>query len=63
MVQQQQQVALFMQRQLGRYDFEDGSYVQIVASGPVETEEALDMIKTIVELKRKELQRLVAARE
>lgn len=44
-------------RQLGRYDFEGGGYVQIIAGGEVDTEAALDMIQTLLELKRKELSR------
>ena len=44
-------------RQIGRYDFEDGGFVKIVASPEIETEEALAMVETIVELKRKEIER------
>lgn len=46
-----------IERQLGRYDFEDGGYVQIVAGGKVDTESALDMLETIIALKRKEIER------
>jgi len=42
-------------RQIGRYDFEDGGFVKIVASPEIGTEDALTMVETIVELKRKEL--------
>lgn len=45
------------ERPIGRYDFEGGGYVRIVARGEIETEEALDMIETLISLKRKELQR------
>lgn len=44
-------------RQIGRYDFEDGGFVKIVASAEIDTEEALSMVETIVELKRKEIER------
>lgn len=43
------------ERQIGRYDFEEGGFVKIVASADLETEEALAMVETIVQLKRKEL--------
>jgi hypothetical protein len=42
-------------RRLGRWDFEDGEFVELTASPNVETERALDMIETLVELRRKEL--------
>jgi len=51
------------ERQLGRWDFEDGGYVKIVASPEVDTEEALDMVQTLMELRRKELSRKRAAQE
>jgi hypothetical protein len=44
-------------RQIGRYDFEDGGFVKIVASAEIDTEEALNMVETIVELKRREIVR------
>jgi hypothetical protein len=44
-------------RQIGRYDFEGGGYVQILAGGVVDTETALDMLETLVGLKRKEIER------
>lgn len=44
-------------RQIGRYDFEGGAFVRISASGDIDTEEALDMAQTIIDLKRKELAR------
>lgn len=43
------------ERPIGRYDFEDGSYVRIIAGGDVDTEAALDMVETLIDLKRKEL--------
>lgn len=49
------------ERSIGRYDFEDGSYVRIVAHGEVDTETILEMVKemteTLIALKRKELAR------
>jgi hypothetical protein len=44
-------------RQIGRYDFEEGGFVKIVASPEIDTEEALSMVETIVQLKRKEIER------
>ncbi|MFZ3237108.1 MAG: hypothetical protein WA184_17285, partial [Stellaceae bacterium] len=49
------------ERPIGRYDYEDGSYVRVVASGDIETEEALQMVETLIELKRRELTRRKAA--
>lgn len=45
------------ERPIGRYDYEDGSYVRIIASGEIDTEEALQMVETLIDLKRKELAR------
>lgn len=45
------------ERPIGRYDYEDGSYVRIVARGEIDTEEALSMIETLIQLKRTELSR------
>lgn len=45
------------ERSIGRYDFEGGAFVRIVASPDLATEEALDMVETLIELKRKELAR------
>jgi hypothetical protein len=45
------------ERLLGRYDYEDGSYIKIAASGGVDTETALEMVETLISLKRKELER------
>ena len=44
-------------RQIGRYDFEGGAFVRITTSGDIDTEEALDMAQTIIDLKRKEIAR------
>jgi hypothetical protein len=44
-------------RQVGRYDFEEGGFVKIVASPDIDTEEALDMVETIIKLKRAEIER------
>jgi hypothetical protein len=45
------------ERPIGRYDYEDGSYIKIVASGDVDTETALEMVETLIALKRRELER------
>jgi hypothetical protein len=45
------------ERPIGRYDYEGGAYVRIAASGDIDTEEALDMVETLVRLKREELKR------
>lgn len=45
------------ERLVGRYDFEGGSYVRIMAGGDLPTEELLDMVETMVSLKRKEIER------
>ncbi len=45
------------ERSIGRYDFEGGAYVRIVASDDLDTAEALDMVETLIALKRKELER------
>jgi hypothetical protein len=43
------------ERLLGRYDYEDGSYIKIAAAGGVDTEEALEMVETLIKMKRQEL--------
>jgi hypothetical protein len=45
------------ERPIGRYDYEDGSYIRIMAHGEIDTEEALEMVETLIALKRKELER------
>jgi hypothetical protein len=45
------------ERPIGRYDYEGGAYVRIAASGDIDTEEALDMVETLIQLKRAELKR------
>ena len=45
------------ERPIGRYDFEGGAYVRIAASIDLDTEEALDMVETLIQLKRKEIER------
>lgn len=45
------------ERPIGRYDFEGGAYVRIAASGEIDTETALDMVQTLIDLKRRELAR------
>ncbi len=54
-VVQQASVLHTNERPIGRYDFEDGSYVRIIVGGDVGTDAALDMVATLIELKRKEL--------
>jgi hypothetical protein len=49
--------AVANERPIGRYDFEGGAYVRIAAFGDIDTEEALDMVETLIQLKRKELER------
>ena len=44
-------------RSLGRWDFEDGSFVQISASTELSTQAALEMIETLTSLKRSEMSR------
>ncbi|MGY4475221.1 hypothetical protein [Bradyrhizobium sp. USDA 3364] len=44
-------------RQIARYDFEEGGFVRIVASPEIDTEEALSMVETMIELKRAEIAR------
>jgi hypothetical protein len=46
-----------LDRTIGRYDFEGGAYVRIAASDDLETEAALDMVETLIQLKRAELKR------
>lgn len=50
-------VAVSGERPIGRYDYEDGSYIRIVAGGDIDTETALEMVETLIDLKRKELSR------
>ena len=42
-------------RQIARYDFEEGGFVKITASPEVGTEDALDMVETMIQLKRNEI--------
>lgn len=49
-------------RQLGRYDFEGGGFVQMLAAGDVDTESALNMLETLINLKRAELKSSKARR-
>jgi hypothetical protein len=46
------------ERKLGGYDFENGGYVKIVATDGVDTEEALEMVETLIKLKRAEIAKL-----
>jgi hypothetical protein len=46
-----------LDRTIGRYDFEGGAYVRIAASEGLETEAALDMVETLILLKRAELKK------
>jgi hypothetical protein len=54
---QQTPAMLGSERSIGRWDFEGGAYVRIAASGEIDTEEALDMVETLIRLKRQELER------
>lgn len=45
------------ERTIGRYDFEGGGYIHILKGGDIDTEEALDMAETIIQLKRREIER------
>jgi hypothetical protein len=44
-------------RTVSRYDYEGGGYVRISVGGEIDTDEALDMVETLVSLKRAELKR------
>jgi hypothetical protein len=44
-------------RDLGRWQFEDGTWVQILAAENVDTLEALDMAEMLIQLRRKQLQK------
>jgi hypothetical protein len=45
------------QRAIAQYPFENGGMLQIVVTGDIGTEEALDWAETLIELKRKEIAR------
>jgi len=42
-------------RELGHYQFRDGSVLRITLSGAIPTAEALDMIEALVEVRRAQL--------
>lgn len=42
-------------RYLCSYTFEDGSYVELIVSGPVRTEIALEMVLRLARVKQEEL--------
>ena len=44
-------------RDLGRWPFEDGTWVQILAAENVDTEQALDMAEMLIKIRRMELQK------
>lgn len=44
-----------IERSLGRWDFEGNQYVRMAASPDLDTETALDMLETLIDIKRKEL--------
>ena len=48
------------ERLLGIWHFEGGGFVRIEMSGDATTEEALDMVETLIRIKREELQRRAA---
>ena len=45
------------QRLLASYPFEGGGLLEIRVTGQIGTEDALEMVETLVELKRKEIER------
>ncbi len=45
------------ERLIARYDFEGGGHIRISVGGDVSTEEALDMAETMINLKRREIER------
>ena len=47
-------------RMLVSWQFECGGYVQIVVSGPVATDEAMEMAETLLRMKREECAREAA---
>lgn len=49
-------------RSLGRYDFEDGSHLQISSYGDLDTEIALEMAETLLNLKRSEIAKMKATK-
>jgi hypothetical protein len=44
-------------RQIARYDFEGGGFVEVVFSSDIDIEEALETIETMIRLKRAEIAR------
>ncbi|MBC7101919.1 MAG: hypothetical protein H5U13_01650 [Parvibaculum sp.] len=46
----------FDERNVARYDFEGGGFVRISVGGAIETEQALSMAETLIDLKRKEIE-------
>jgi hypothetical protein len=46
-----------VERVICRYDFEPEGNVTLTSAGPVSTEEALDTIERLIEMKRDELKR------
>jgi hypothetical protein len=48
-------------RDLGRWPFEDGTWVQILAAENVDTEQALDMAELLIQIRRKELKKRKSA--
>ena len=44
-------------RQIARYDFEGGSFVEVVFSSDIDIEEALETIEAMIRLKRAEIAR------
>lgn len=52
-----------LQRLLARYDFEGGGHVEVRVTGEVDTDSALDMVETLIQLKRKELERRTRSRQ
>jgi len=59
---QKSEVLQPIERQVGRWDFEGGSYIRIVIGGSVDTAAALEEAELIIQRKRRELDRLNAVR-
>jgi hypothetical protein len=50
-------------RDLGRWHFEDGTWVQILAAENVDTEQALEMAEMLIQIRRKELRKRKVAQD
>jgi hypothetical protein len=50
-------------RVLGRYDLEGGSFIEIACTGDVDTATAIDVVSTLIDLKRAELKKQAAPKQ